>query len=77
MFHLEHPIAKNKFLALGKIHQRPNVVGNKIIILFLHNNLSFFAFSLFNFFHTLGFKKIIMVACPPLWWQSTNHETSP
>ncbi len=62
MFHLEHPFAKNKFPTLGKIHQRPNVVGNKIIILFLHNNLSFFAFSLFNFFHTLGLKK------KKLWW---------
>jgi hypothetical protein len=62
MFDLKHPFAKNKFPTLGKWHQHPNVVGNKIIILFLHNNLSFFTFSLFNFFHTLGFfwKK--------LWW---------
>jgi hypothetical protein len=75
MFDLEHPFAKNKFPTLGKRHQHPNVVGNKIIVLFLHNNLSFFCIFTFQLLPHFGvFFEKVMVACPPLWWQSTNHE---
>jgi hypothetical protein len=56
MFDFEHPFARNELPTLGEWHQIPNVVDNKRIVLFLHDNLPlFYIFAFQRLFHSLRF----------------------